>query len=184
MIALSLGLLAVLALTPDAAAATAQAADALVGVGGLVVAGLGAGIVVQLRAQRFDEKGDRAAPQDFRLDSEAENFGAELAAYGDAKAEEGAAPVRAELAATAAERDDFRTIAIDEVLRVQQLSHEGDDEFDADEERAYLESLPAKTLKLHFKKAREKGVSLTTQTSGEEPADKTEDAAYGNVTVS
>lgn len=149
----------------------------------LALVGLvGVGISVQLAAKKYDDKGVETT-EGFRLDSESETYAVDLHRFSEAKVEEGAGRVRVELAAAETARDDFRAIAVDEILRVQQLSHTGDDEFDADEERAYLESLPAKTLKLHFKKAREKTLSLKQQTSGEEPGDQTEDAAFGHVTV-
>lgn len=143
---------------------------------------VGLGITVQLTAKRFDKDGVPTT-QGFSIDSESDSFAVDLSAYSEAKVEEGAAPVRLQLSAAEEDRDSFRAIAVDEILRVEQLSHTGDDAFDLEGEREYYESLPAKKLALHFKKAREKGLSIKPQTSGEEPADKTGADGYGHVTV-
>ena len=174
-------LLFAVCLVPEAAAASVTSGAAVSA--GVVGAGaLGAGIVLRLSAKKYGDDGGVVSTERFNLDSEADSFAENLEAYGEAKQAEGAAPLRAELAAASTERDDFRSIAVDEILRVEQLN--AGEGFDADEERTYLESLPAKKLALHFKKARAKGVSLTPQASGEGPTDVTDEAAFGNVTVS
>lgn len=174
------GVLAVALFAPEAAAATVTATGAAASVGAVSAAALGAGIVVQLRAKQFGEDGTTTT-QSFRLDSEGDDFATQLEAYGDAKAAEGAGPVRAELKAATEDRAAFQALAVDEVLRVNALN--AGEGYDADEDRLFLESLPAKTLAVHFKRARAKGVSLSPQTTGEDPPAEAAEAAYGHVTV-
>lgn len=186
LLILCLSLLAVVLVAPDAAASSFQAADSGLAFGSLALAGLGAGITVQLRARRFGDDGG-ITTESFRLDSEADDFATQLESYGDAKMAEGAGPVRVDLAAARAEAEELRGMAVDEILRVSQLNapvgEDGQPDFNEEEERLFLNSLPPKTLAVHLKKARAKGVSLQTQTSGEEPGDQADEAAYGHVTV-
>lgn len=144
------------------------------------IGALGAGIVVQLRAKQHADDGTTTTVP-FRLDSDGDDYATQLEAFGDAKMAEGAGPVRAELAAAAADRDAFQALAVDEILRVNQLN--APEDYDADEDRLFLESLPAKTLAVHFKRAREKGVRLAPQTSAEGPPAEGAELAYGTVTV-
>ena len=171
-------LLFALLLAPDAAAATAAAPTA--SAAGLALAGLGAGIVVHLSAKKHAVDGTVTTDR-YKLDSDADDYATNLEAFGEAKQAEGAAPVRAQLAAAHTERDAYRATLVDEILRVEQLGHTGDEAFDLEGERAYYESLRPDVLALHYKKARAKNLSVKAQTSGEEPGDKVE--AYGHVTV-
>ena len=192
LLTLSLAILAVVLLAPEAAAATASSSGAAVSAAVIGLGALAAGATLRLSAQEFDKDGN-ATHKRFKLDTEAEDFADQMQDYGDAKVEEGAAPVRAELAAAQTDRDAYRDAIVDEILRVNQLAHtdtdaEGKSTFDAESERLYLNSLPPKTLAIHAKKAREKSVSLKPQTSGDQPAPiagapEGDDAAFGNVSV-
>lgn len=181
--------IAAVCLVPDAAAATAAGGAVVSPLAGIALVA-GAGIVVRLSAKRHAADGTATAPERFSLDSDADNYAEQLEAYGEAKVEEGAAPIRSELAATVNERDAYRDMAIDEVVRVRQAEHvqlassgQAEGEFDAAGERAFLESLTPDRLKLHFQRARQTKVSLTPQTSGEAPPAEGAEAAYGNVTT-
>ena len=185
LLVLSLALVAVVLLAPAAAAATTSGAVASAGVVGL--GALATGITLRLSAQKYGDDGT-ATNQRFKLDTDAEDFADQMQDYAEAKVEEGAAPVRVELASAEADRDAYRDAIVDEILRVQTLAHTDSEgnlsgDFNAEDERTYLNSLTPKTLALHAKKAREKTVSLKAQTSGEPPVAEGEDAAFGNVSV-
>ena len=178
--------LAVACLAPAAAAATSTGAAVSLGIVGL--GALAAGITVQLTSRQTDDNGVTTTRQ-HNLDSDSPTYGADLAAFAEAKEAEGAAPVRAELAAAEAARDAHRDTVIGEIVRVAQLQHaasKAEGEFDAESETAFLQSLDAPRLKLHFDKARQAAAELkapTQQTAPGAPATEGADAAYGHVTV-
>ena len=185
LLVLCLGLVAVVLLAPAAAAATTSGAAVSAGVVG--AGALAAGITLRLSARKYSDDGT-ATSERFKLDTDSEDFADQMQDFAEAKVEEGAAPVRVELASAQADRDAYRDAIVDEILRVQTLANTDSEgtlsaDFDADSEREYLNSLPPKTLALHAKKAREKTVSLKAQTSGEQPAAEADDSAYGHVTV-
>lgn len=191
---LSLSLLAVLfvlCLAPITAAHAAEVAP----IAGpaplstlLSLVGLGAaGIVVRLSAKKYDEKGETRTER-FNLDSDSDQYAEQLETFGEAKLDEGAAPLRLELSATEKSRDEYRDLVIGEVLRVQKLSAAEPDKFDVETEKAYLETLRPDQLKLHFDKARTAAAELKLKpsTSNEDPAAATpegDDKAFGNVTA-
>lgn len=185
-----LAVLFVLCLAPVTAAHAAEAAPfagpAPLGTL-LTIAGLGAaGIVVRLSAKKYDGEGESRTER-FSLDSDSDQFAEQLEDFGEAKREEGAAPLRLELSATEKTSHEYRDILVGEVLRVQKLSAEDPEKFDVETERAYLETLRPDQLKLHFDKARQAAqeLKLKASTSNEDPADApTEEvAAFGNVAV-
>ncbi len=123
------------------------------------------------------------------LDTDADDFAPRFEEHLEAVREEAARPIQAQLTATAADLDASRGTVIGEILRVQQLEHvanaaAGDTEaFDAETERAFLETLTAPKLKLHFDRAMKSTAAAKPQTSGENPTADAPDAAYGNVTT-
>lgn len=156
-------------------------AGGLLGLLGSVLAFAGLGTVINLRTT--DGHG---RPKRVQLDSEADDFSARLDDHLEDVRDEARRPLQTDLSAAEADRDAYRDAMIDEILRVETLAHTGKDgtvsaDFKADDEREFYESLTPKKLALHFKKAREKTVDLTPQTSGAEPA--LEDDAFGHVTV-
>lgn len=117
---------------------------------------------------KFTTPDANGQPQTTRLslDSEADTYDADLdRALELARAEE-AAPLRAQIATLSAERDAHRDLVIDEIVRVRTLSYDDEGDFDAEGERAFLESLDAARLKTHFTRALTTELSTTPKTDG------------------
>lgn len=169
---------------PEARGSTepdAPGAGGLLGLIGSVLAMAALGTVINLRTT--DANGNR---QSHRLDSEADDFGERMEDYRLAVEDEARRPLQTNLSAAETARDSYRDMVIDEIVRVETLAHTDKDgklseDFKAEDERAFLETLTPEKLELHFKKARTKTVDLSPQSSSEEPT--ADEAAFGHVTV-
>lgn len=129
----------------------------------------------------------KAGPSDtlrtHTIDTSEDAFGETIEAYGDARAEQAAEPLQAQVKRLAATVALFRGKMAAEVMRVEKLAapkgKDGAPEYDAEAQKTYylgneekhIEPLQAERLCLEFDKAMRTEVKATPATTSEEPGD-------------
>lgn len=165
-------LVTIAALTPLAAAAAAV--DVIPQFGpapiwaAVGLAGLGA--VIHLKI------GKRSVTLDAEDPASAHKYDEALEEHVETEKEAALAPVSEELTAAQEEGAALRSILVGEILRIRKLT--AGEDFDVEDERKYLDGLPAERLKMEFDRLpKREDIKLKAVTKNEQPADQDDPVA-------